>query len=850
MQNFNVDISAPGGPLVFYAMQADSLSRFFTLTITDGGEAWDSPDGALWSVRFGAPRMPSGWYDTIEDATDATHPAVNVATGVATVATVEIAEQALSTPGQNILCVLVTDSSGYQIASWPIILSIQAVPGLTAPEVTTYYNLLTGQVAQTLQNAQAAAASATLAESWAVGGTGTRDGEDTNNSEYWAQKASESAQEAVGFRTFQGGAVLPINGDADLTQPLPTKTAASISVTSNENRIYSVTVNGFTTQEGSGDPSPTNVREIKNAGICNKKIVINKDSTLALSGAGSIVGTSRRVVFQVTDLPLVGFSEAGYVICDLLPTKISEETYGKDEYGISVQHDESSQGIGFRVPGCMTVKDYQEWLTDHPLTVAYLSTEDTGKHYTGIKVTQGEDYHCTIVEINDRLHEGDTLETNVESEYDSVVTLTGEEAYNHLDGWRAGVVGIPSLLADAVKVTGYETIADAMCSHLTVAKPSTVASGTSNMPCFGQGGTTGDTLFLYLGSAYNSTELAKQRIKALYAAGTPIRVFYKSAAGNKHLQRVKRSTYAKRTLVLTGTETITSGTSQSKMYFLLQGVNVKVPSAMGEVGSVKCNMLAPVAQNDVVKGDYRTCITSNGNILFHFTDDVTTVEQAQQILAEKYSAGTPVTLEYELAQPEVYADTPVSVENPKGAYTVSGEDGTAVEVYVRTTPTPEEIGALPVDGTAQAATKLASPVNIGSASFDGTADITLAQMGAQPVLSVVTEDITSSCTGTNLDISFVHHLQYGKLHILYIEANNTATAATWSTTIAFPSKVNIPTRESYHLLATGSGFLDPQWYPIVAENSSSAMNKLFFRETNVQLKLGIKFEIAVVYMEP
>lgn len=39
--------------------------------------------------------------------------------------------------------------------------------------------------------AQAAAAdSAILAKSWAVGGTGTRDGEDTNNAEYWAEAAA------------------------------------------------------------------------------------------------------------------------------------------------------------------------------------------------------------------------------------------------------------------------------------------------------------------------------------------------------------------------------------------------------------------------------------------------------------------------------------------------------------------------------------------------------------------------------------------------------------------------------------------------------------------------------------
>ena len=217
MQNFNVDISSPGGPLVFYAMQADSLSRFFTLTITDNGEAWDPPSGALWSVRFGAPQMPSGWYDTITEVGGGTHPAIDVSGNVATV---EIAEQALESPGKNTLCVLVTNSSGYQIANWPILLQIQPVPGLTAPEATNYYNLLTAQVAQALQNAQNAASSATaaansaeLSESWAVGGTGSRAGEDANNSKYWAQQSQDAANNRVASFNGRTGAVMPKKGD-------------------------------------------------------------------------------------------------------------------------------------------------------------------------------------------------------------------------------------------------------------------------------------------------------------------------------------------------------------------------------------------------------------------------------------------------------------------------------------------------------------------------------------------------------------------------------------------------------------------------------------------------------------
>jgi len=59
---------------------------------------------------------------------------------------------------------------------------------------------------------QAARSASTYAESWAVGGTGTREGEDTNNAKYW----SEQAQSAVaGVASFNGrtGAVVPATGD-------------------------------------------------------------------------------------------------------------------------------------------------------------------------------------------------------------------------------------------------------------------------------------------------------------------------------------------------------------------------------------------------------------------------------------------------------------------------------------------------------------------------------------------------------------------------------------------------------------------------------------------------------------
>lgn len=61
--------------------------------------------------------------------------------------------------------------------------------------------------------AASAEANAKLSESWAVGGTGTRTGEDTNNAKYWAMAAQGAAGGGVTSFNGRGGAVVPKQGD-------------------------------------------------------------------------------------------------------------------------------------------------------------------------------------------------------------------------------------------------------------------------------------------------------------------------------------------------------------------------------------------------------------------------------------------------------------------------------------------------------------------------------------------------------------------------------------------------------------------------------------------------------------
>lgn len=196
MQNYTIDIQSPHGPLVLYVAQGDAQSRIFQITVTDGGAAYTFPEGAAFSVRYGAQGMPSGWYDTITEVGGSTRPAVSAASNVLTV---EVASQATGKAGANALNVVVNTADGYQLASWPFLLIVTPVPGSSDADASVYYDLLSQQVAQVLASAQAAAASATLAESWAVGGTGSREGEDTNNAKYYCEQAQSVTQGQLGW---------------------------------------------------------------------------------------------------------------------------------------------------------------------------------------------------------------------------------------------------------------------------------------------------------------------------------------------------------------------------------------------------------------------------------------------------------------------------------------------------------------------------------------------------------------------------------------------------------------------------------------------------------------------------
>lgn len=125
-----------------------------------------------------------------------------------------------------------------------------------------------GSASQAQASAASAAKSAAsvdginkTAQSWAVGGTGAREGEDTNNAKYWAKQAQQAAGGGVVSFNGRAGSVVPQAGDydkrmvglgnvdntSDVNKPVSTKQQAALN-----GKQAKITANGLLKGDGAG----------------------------------------------------------------------------------------------------------------------------------------------------------------------------------------------------------------------------------------------------------------------------------------------------------------------------------------------------------------------------------------------------------------------------------------------------------------------------------------------------------------------------------------------------------------------------------------------------------------------
>ena len=107
----------------------------------------------------------------------------------------------------------------------------------------------------------------------------------------------------------------------------------------------------------------------------------------------------------------------------------------------------------------------------------------------------------------------------------AMVTLNGTEVYDHAVEWSDGSYSVSNVIPDAVKVSGYATIAEIVCSHAITAAPQDIVNGSKGI-AIGQANTS---LYFNFGTQYNTQALIAGFVSGQNAAGTPVQIAYKLA---------------------------------------------------------------------------------------------------------------------------------------------------------------------------------------------------------------------------------------------------------------------------------------------------------------------------------
>lgn len=211
-QEINIDFATPDVPPRVYAKQYDNNMRIVKVNLYANGQPYTVQSGFDVNVRMAKP-----------DGTYVYNPALEAS---GTYALIVLTQQMLAVAGECPAEIEVTQGSNVlSTATFVICVAADPVPEnsiestdefKTIQEILEEVEAASKNVTDNLdainavsenieaiknapQQAQNAANSATLAQSWAVGGTGTREGEDTDNAKYYAQIAQQVAQGGVGY---------------------------------------------------------------------------------------------------------------------------------------------------------------------------------------------------------------------------------------------------------------------------------------------------------------------------------------------------------------------------------------------------------------------------------------------------------------------------------------------------------------------------------------------------------------------------------------------------------------------------------------------------------------------------
>lgn len=477
-------------------------------------------------------------------------------------------------------------------------------------------------------------------------------GENALKAEKAAEAAQQAAQEALGFRTFFSAIAPDENSDLDPSRPMTTPSAASVTVKSKGDRIQSVQVNGFTTQAGTGDPSPENVRAISTAGMKLVKLVLDGTTNKFTEAYNPLTSTC---AFRFSILPR---NENLFILANVAK-------YAANAWSVDVpfvigwtKADSSVPAIRLPFVGSSALDNANQYLADlynagDPVIVWYQPADES--QATGLYIpveTQGHEYRCQCLELTAPLCDGDKVESCVPSGCDKTITIDGSTVAVTASGSNYVVTA-----ADAA--AGGNAYAEGL-AYLSLTAGTIVIPATS----FPASVTSAQTANVWLQS-------------------NPQKVWYKSTAYTEENDiPVQLETHVYNKMTFDGTEGFSYSPASKLIY-------IDFPDAVANQNTtIVCSAYTGGGAGT---GENKCAINSAKD--FTLYGPYESLESGVSVVTSLASAGTPVTVVYKLAIPAIYAhDTVTLVAVPYteedsgksvGSYDVSSQSGTTLAVSLK-----------------------------------------------------------------------------------------------------------------------------------------------------------------------
>lgn len=531
-------------------------------------------------------------------------------------------------------------------------------------------------------SAAAAAASQKVAEEKAAQATNAAD-----TAVAAAKTAAEDAAAQAAAKTEQQ---IRQYADDRYARPLVTKTgpAASLEVYPDKLSNLKVYANGFTQQAGTGDPSPSNVRQLTNGGLRMVKVVF--DGTENWAPATSAPGAGPAFAVQNVPNPKSGANEAFASTTQFCTDCPIKNAGGYSGECIWVYGTERGSGIRARLFGAQSAEQLKTMLAaryaaGNPVTVWYAPADEsqaTGL-YAPIILTSGE-YRATCLPLTAPLCEGDSVVSLAKSGGDKTLVL---------DGTKNFLVDPASTFSDVIRFS--IQLSDANTSSPVVFSerftPSTVS--TLNSEYIGI-----TDIGKLIGAVYKSRLSSQdtEGVKAYFAAH-PLTVWYRSANYTEAADiAVSLETHQQAVLVLDGTESVVLYWNGRRDQQLANGrLTFSVAGQAFQNGNAaKCSHFA--YYNGVTGGvGNQVGFQPEATNRFYFCMDLSTIgasasdidetlqSKVYAYLAAQYAAGTPVTIVYQLATPITYAHEAVvlpALPDDTGKVKITGQSGGTVTV--------------------------------------------------------------------------------------------------------------------------------------------------------------------------